>query len=178
MTETARKDARTPHGDVVLTEGRGARPDMRVTVTDLAPTTTVIALSKTSHLSVLRQTAGAHWNKICDYLLVDETNGECRATLVELKSTLQRKSEALAQLRRSLPMVRYLLSVCSIEADTHLDPTVTYALIAERQTNRIDKQPTRPRAGRLDRERYGQIDVDIFVGAAVRAQHLVCVTAV
>ena len=145
---------------------------MRVTVTDLAPTTTVIALSKTSHLSVLRKTAGAHWNKICDYLLVDEKDGECHATLVELKSTLQRKSEALEQLRRSLPMVRYLLSVCSIEADTHWDPTVAYALIAERQTNRIDKQPTRPRAGRLDRERHGQIDVDIFVGAVVRAQDL------
>lgn len=145
---------------------------MEVTVTDLAPSATIIALSKTSHLSVLQQTAGADWNKICDYLLIHEGDGKCRATLVELKSTLQRKSEALEQLRRSLPMVRYLLSVCSIEADADWDPTVAYALIAERQTNRIDKQPTRPRVGRLDRERHGQIDVDIFVGTAVRAQHL------
>ena len=172
LTETIRHDARTPDGDVVLTESRGAQPDMEVIVTDLAPSATIIALNRTSHLSVLQRTVGSAWNKICDYLLVDEQNGECRATLVELKSTLQRKGEAFEQLRRSLPMVRYLLSVCSIEADADWDPTVAYALIAERQTKRLDKQRTRPRAGRLGRERHGQIDVDIFVGTAVRAQHL------
>ena len=78
-------------------------------------TATVVSLQRASQHPILQDARGRSWNKICDYMLVDEGAADCAITMVELKTTLQNRSEGLEQLRRSLPMAKYLLTVCEVE---------------------------------------------------------------
>ena len=101
--------------------------------------------------------------KICDYMLIDDDADGCEIMMVELKSTLQKRPEGLEQLRRSLPIAKYLLTVCEVELRRSWPCLFRYALIAEKRTNRLDKQPTRPGA-QLSTEDYEGIKVAVGVG--------------
>ena len=158
----------TQEGEVTLREPKAK---MSVKITGVSSSYTTIRL--TSHLSALESGPGCGWNQICDYLLIDDLGDKCHVILVELKKTFNDdRSKALEQLRRSLPMADYLLSVCGVELRTSWQRTVSYVLIAEKQANRLDKQPVRPRPGLRKREPYDEIDVSVFVGATVKAADL------
>lgn len=103
--------------------------------------------------------------KICDYVLIDDGADDCKVTMVELKSSLQKRSEGLEQLRRSLPVAKYLLAVCEVELQRSWLCRFRYALIAEKRTNRLDKWATRPR---LDLETEDYKDIKVFVGVGTR----------
>ena len=166
----------TQEGEVTLQEDKV----MKVTITGVSSTITTIRLNRTGHLSALAGDGSGGWNQICDYLLIDDLGDECHVILVELKKTLDGSYKAFEQLRRSLPMADYLLSVCGVELRTSWSRTVSYVLIAEKQgaekrTNRLDKQPVRPRPELRDRESYDYygIKVSVFVGTTVNAADLV-----
>ena len=81
---------------------------------------------------------------ICDYLLVVEWNGCTHAVLVELKTTW--KWKAVPQVRRSLPLLEYLRSVCDVERRTPLrddDVKTGYLIICE-APGQLDKQTVKP----------------------------------
>ena len=160
-------DEPTQEGEVTLRE---CQAKMSVKITGVSSSYTTIRL--TGHLSALKSGPGCGWNQICDYLLIDDLGDECRVILIELKKTLQDRNKAFEQLRRSLPMADYLLSVCGVELRASWPCTVSYVLIAEKQTNRLDKQRVRPRPGLPDPEPYDGIEVSVFVGATVKAADL------
>ena len=101
--------------------------------------------------------------KICDYILINEGADDCEVVMVELKSTLQKRQDGLEQLRRSLPIAKYLLAVCEVESQRTWPCRFRYALVAEKRTNRLDKQPIRPSA-QLSTEGYKDINVTVGVG--------------
>lgn len=153
------------HGVVTLSESRErGRSSMRVQVSGVPSTATVVSLQRASQHPILQDARGRSWNKICDYMLVDEGAADCAITMVELKTTLQNRSEGLEQLRRSLPMAKYLLTVCEVERRRSWPCRFSYALIAEKRTNRLDKGRLRP-SPELTATDYQGIKVFIGVGA-------------
>ena len=165
------EDEPTQEGEITLRERKAK---MKVTITGVSSTITTIRLNnRTGHLSALASDGSGGWNQICDYLLIDDLGDKCHVILVELKKTLQERNKAFEQLRRSLPMADYLLSVCGVELGTSWPRTVSYVLIAEKRTNRLDKQPVRPRPGLRERESYDGIKVSVFVGTTVNGADLV-----
>ena len=150
---------------------RECQAKMSVKITDVSSSYTTIRL--TGYLSALESGPGCGWNQICDYMLIDDLGDKCHVVLVELKKTLNDdRNKAFEQLRRSLPMADYLLSVCGVELRTSWQCTVSYVLIAEKQANRFDKQRVRLQPGLRKREPYDGIEVSVFVGATVKAADL------
>ena len=83
--------------------------------------------------------------KSCDYVLIGQSDGNDYVIFVELKNKLREEEEAKEQLRRSLPILKYLLSVCEVEAEREFSdwrPNLTprYVLIAEQLSRRLDRQ--------------------------------------
>lgn len=163
-------DEPTQEGEITLRERQA---NMKITLTGVSSTITTIRLSRTGHLSALASDGNGGWNQICDYLLIDDLGDKCHVILVELKKTLQDRNKAFEQLRRSLPMADYLLSVCGVELRTSWPRTVSYVLIAEKQANRLDKQRVRPQPGLRKRESCDGIEVSVFVGTNANAADLV-----
>ena len=150
---------------MTLSESREmGRSSMHVRVSHVPSTTTVVGLGrKASQHSILRESPGESWLKICDYILINEGVDDCEVVMVELKSTLQKRQDGLEQLRRSLPIAKYLLAVCEVELQRTWPCRFRYALLAEKRTNRLDKQPIRPSA-QLSTEGYKDINVTVGVG--------------
>ena len=151
-------------GLVTLSERREkGRSSMHVQVSHVPSTSMVISLQKSSQHPILRASPGKSWMKICDYMLINDGADDCKVMMVELKSTLQKRAEGLEQLRRSLPIAKYLLTVCEVELRRSWPCQFSYVLIAEKRTTRLDKQPTRPRLD-IQKEDYGGIKVSVGVG--------------
>ena len=133
---------------------------MKVEVSDLATDATVVRLDRIGSLSGLRDGA---WKKSCDYMIVSSNGDTVRVLFVELKRTLTEEADYLEQLRRSLPLLKYLLWVCRIECSS--DPErveVRYAVIATRGSPRFDKQPVRrPRLPQI--KKYKNIQVSLHI---------------
>ncbi len=83
---------------------------------------------------------------------------------VELKETLRDHDDAREQLRRSLPILEYLRSMCGVGDLVKPDVSVRYVILASRDAKRLDKQRTRVIPSEAIRvERYRGIDVRSFV---------------
>ena len=144
--------------------------EMEVEVRNVPRDTVVVSLSNTNQISSLK--APANW--ICDYVVItQEGDNRCHAKLVELKNTLRDGNErkAFEQLRRSQPLVPYLLDVCRVESGTEWEATVTHCVIAKRES-RLDKQPIRPHAG-PQIESYREINVAVHICTTIDSTELV-----
>ncbi|MYG40220.1 MAG: hypothetical protein F4201_05320 [Nitrospira sp. SB0677_bin_15] len=87
---------------------------------------------------------------------------------IELKKTLGGNRHPKEQLRRSRPLLGYLLAVCRIESrETIPTPSMSYVLIGERINERLDKQPVKSRPGKIEEERYEGINIKKFLGPIV-----------
>ena len=121
---------------------------------------TGIRINRLRHLARLKEGA---WKKICDYLLITARGGTYCAVFVELKETLRENDDAREQLRRSLPILAYLRSVCAVEDRSEPDVSVRYVILASRDAKRLDKQRIRNNPSEAIREeRYRGIDVRSF----------------
>lgn len=149
----------TPSGEVQLKERQAG---MTATVLGLSPKTTTIQLERVGHLGNLAQDTGLDIKRVCDYALIADRGEACVTTLVELKRTLSQPGEAFEQLRRSKPIIDYLLSVCAIELRRTWEQTVRYVLVAEKESERLAKMRTRHQARR--EESHKDIAVTVFVG--------------
>ena len=152
----------TADGEVQLRE---RQVGMTARVFGLLPKTTAVRLEQVGHLGNLAQNTGLDIKKVCDYALITDRDDTCETTLVELKKTLRSPAEAFEQLRRSKPIIDYLLSVCSIELRRTWKHTVRYVLVAEKQTERLPKMPTR-HMPRRD-EAYKDIHVTVSIGQSL-----------
>ena len=144
---------------------------MKVTVVNPPSVLTAVAMEKLGRLSGMKD---GEWTQICDYLLVVSEKHRDQAIFVELKKTLNIDNQkALEQLRRSLPFLQYLRSVCEIDFGSKpitrpID--VRYVLIGERARRKLDKrQSVNPDpAKRRTKQKYKGIVVTTFVGSSVR----------
>ena len=153
----------------VLKEKNG----MEVKITQMPQEAVATDLRKTSHLSCTRD--GGRWKQICDYLLVFSNSDKSIAILIELKKTLKEDSKPKEQLRRSLPLLKYLHSVCHIEFNVKKSKplTVRYFLIGEKNSPRFDKQPVKPHS-EVEKENYKNIEIYTFVGNRISFSKLIC----
>lgn len=87
---------------------------------------------------------GRDWRLLCDYFLVCERGDDVQVVFVELKMTLNASHEekALEQLRRSLPLWRYLRCAVAVDSSSGetLSVPVRYAAIFLRADERFAKQ--------------------------------------
>ena len=156
---------------VILEEPQEEQEDTRVELIGISPPFLAVRMNKLNHLSALKPER-ERWNQICDYLLIGQSNGRDYAILVELKATLGEMNEAKGkeQLARSLPILKYLLSVCTAEygSSEEFNPTIRCVLIAEKLHEHLNKQGLRAGSGRrLKQEPYKSIQVATFVEPTV-----------
>lgn len=146
-----------PHGSITLRESRV----MAVKLSGLAADTIAIRLDRTGMSGL----TNGPWKKCCDYLVIYQAGDTARALFVELKKTLS-DSDPFEQLRRSLPWLKYLRSVCEIESGSSFpEPEVRYAVIARKRNPRFDKQRTK-QGGPAETWSHGTIQGTLAIGAS------------
>ena len=146
-----------PHGSITLRE-KGV---MTVELSGLAADTIAIRLDRIG----LSGITNGPWKKCCDYVVIYPAGDAVYALFVELKKTLS-DSDACEQLRRSLPWLKYLRSVCEIESGFSLsEPEVRYAVIALKRHPRLDKQRIK-QGGPVETWSHGGIQVTLAIGAS------------
>lgn len=140
---------------------------MTVTIAGLPADTVVIDLDRLGSLAGIQNGA---WKKASDYLIVFHDGTQDSALFIELKRTLtEGAADGREQLRRSLPILHYLATMCSIHfnAMTNRKPAmVRYALIGNRGSPRLDKQRVRANSA-PQVERYKNIRVVSVIGERV-----------
>lgn len=151
----------TPSGDKTITlRENDQNVNMEVKVVELSARITAIRMNKLSHLSAIREKGNL--KKICDYLLIVKSDGGIHAVFIELKKSLAQKKRASEQLRRSPPLLEYLLSVCKIE-DNRIDITrlnTNYFIICEKLGERVNMQPVKLGPDTLiEKEQYKEIEI-------------------
>ena len=149
-------------------ELREVKADMRVKVVGLPAEFTAIRMERVGHSPRL---GDGRFIRICDYLLVAESETNTQAVFVELKKTKSNGEKPREQLRRSLPLLEYLRSVCEVEHRTTFDRSdisTHYCIVFERNSLRLDKQPVRTEPSRrIQDEEYKDIRVRVCVGTPV-----------
>ena len=152
---------KTPSGVVTL---RDHQSKMEVELIGVSTPFLAIRMSKLMHMRALRDHPDV--KKICDYLLIGQSDDSDYVIFIELKDKLREKDDPKEQLRRSLPVLKYLLSVCEIEAehdfnDWKSDLTLRYVLIAEQSSGRLDRQGVRI-SPKGEQEIYRSIPITTF----------------
>ena len=149
---------------IIELEEKEKKSEMKIAIREVPAS--FLAIQMTGHLSQLKKgKKGQDWNKICDYLLIYQEEDKYQAIFIELKKSLSKKELGKEQLRRSLPVLDYLRSVCKIESgvEEKILP-VKYVLIAEKSSDRLDKQPVKVKPFEPTEERYEGILVKILIG--------------
>lgn len=150
-------DSAGPHGSITLRE----KGIMEVEFSGFATDTIAIRLDRTGMSGL----TNGPWKRCCDYLVIDQAGATVRALFVELKRSLS-DSDPFEQLRRSLPWLKYLRSVCEIESGSDFpEPEVRYAVIARKRHPRFDKQRTK-QGGPTETWSHGSIQVTLTIGAS------------
>ncbi len=143
-------------------------------ITAMPTSATIVNFDSMKHLAGIRETKGSQLKKICDCLIVLRNDERYEAVLVEMKKTMRHGDEtAKEQLRRSLPLLKYLKSVCAIEYRSKPSVRVHYAVVAYQRSDRFPKQGIRNSLGsRSADEDYEGIRVRTIVGSPTTAASL------
>ncbi|MDE0449494.1 MAG: hypothetical protein OXH96_22730 [Spirochaetaceae bacterium] len=153
---------------------RERKANMSIDVTGVKWRATTIRIDRIGDLSGLRR---GDWNQKCDYLMVIHKGTTYHATFLELKKSLDEGApKPLEQLRRSLPFLEYLRSVCCVHFEdvTPPDVDVRYAVIGEKGQQRFDKQSVKARPGQpVWTKPHRGITVSAFLGPTVPLEALV-----
>ncbi len=159
--------AGAPVADVVLRERKAG---MKFRVTNVPSSWTIVRMSRLQHLKGMKD---GKWKQICDYLLVIPDGRESRAVLVEMKKTLSDARRAMEQLRWSVPVAKYLQSLCEVKSEESIHVVLRHVVLAEKITERFDKEPTRVTRGvRFRKDVYKGNQVKTIVGRSVAAREL------
>ena len=151
----------------ILEESQKNQENTRIELIGVSPPFLAVRMNKLNHLSALKPVKD-RWNQICDYLLIGQSDGSHYAIFVELKKTLREEEKPKEQLRRSLPILEYLLSACAVEygSTEKSNLTIRYVLIAEKENSRISKRRFQ-RGRQLRPEMYKSIQVTTLVESTV-----------
>lgn len=149
---------------------------MEVHVTDAHQADLVAIRMKpsSSRLNLLKPEQKGKWNLVCDYILFGCVDGVGHVVLIEMKKTLKPDQHWKEQLRWSLPVVDYLRQVCELEfKESITSPRISYALLYDQVSPRLDKGLMRPATGSLEREKWKSIIIKKHKGHKLRFCHLV-----
>ena len=151
---------KTPSRNKTITlQEKDPNVDMEVKIVTQSASVIAIRMSARNHLSTMQD---GPWKQVCDYLLVVESADKIHAVFIELKKTLTKEERPREQLRRSPPLLEYLLSVCKIE-DNSIDITrlnTNYFIIGEKSDDRIAKQSPRIDPNKMiEKEQYKGIEI-------------------
>lgn len=150
----------TPSKDQTITlQEKDANVDMEVKIVTQSASVIAIRMSAKNHLPIMQD---GPWNQVCDYLLVVESADEIHAVFIELKKTLTQEKKPREQLRRSLPFLAYLLSVCKIENSSIQTTSLntTYFILGKKLNEKIDKESVRINPDRtIEKEQYEEIEI-------------------
>ena len=114
--------------------------DMTVTIID-GPTEMVALRLKSGACRIGLLGEYGPWNLSCDYILFGSIDSEWYAILVELKKKTGRDDRGYKQLKWSRPVLEYLMQICELNCGHTIDrPIISYALLAEGVSERLDKQ--------------------------------------
>ena len=145
---------------IVELEEKDKQSKMKVAIREVPAS--FLAIQMTGQWSQLLEERG-DWNKICDYLLIYQEGDKHHAIFIELKKSLDKKELGKKQLKRSLPVLDYLRSVCKIESGVEEKIlSVKYVLIAEKSSDKLDKQPVKVKPSETIEESYDGILVRIL----------------
>lgn len=168
-------------GDVVeLTEKAKGGADMRVEIVGLPAIVIAIrmtnvgrhdkrgSLAGVGHATSLRD---GEWKQICDYLLAVEASERIQVVFVELKTTYSEEDKPGEQLRRSLPLLKYLQSILEIQWGTQLDErsiAIHYSVLFKQTSSRLAKQsvkagPIKPKSKWI----YKGMTIRNFIGRRI-----------
>lgn len=152
--------SRMSDGTIVLKE-KDKRHLMKVAVSDLDSDAVVIRLDQ--GIGSLSGIKDGRWKQVCDYVIIGQEGERVRVLFVEMKRTFAKELKGFEQLRRSLPFLHYLRSVCKIECAPDSEKLeVRYALIAEKGSRTLDKQ--RVKADRTPwTKRHEGINVNLVI---------------
>lgn len=152
---------------------REAQADMVVTVTAGEIRVVALNMNRIGHLSAVREDRSL--KRLCDFLLVANVDGTCEAILVELKKTLRLSDDSKEQLRRSLPIVKYLASVIEVQFEQEIAVlNVSYVSVFSRISGRFDKHHLRvPRHGLVGVEHWKSIRVRKLLGSRFHLDDLI-----
>jgi len=149
-------------GDIVLEE----KKVMKVAVHGMSSEAVILCLMGINHLPFFK--VETNLNKICDYLVIDTLDGKCYAIFIELKKTLT-GSRFKEQLRRSRPLLDYLIGVHNVEYEESdpCRPEIRYCVIGEKYAASLDKQRVRENSAPIQRHSYKYITIHQFLGSRV-----------
>lgn len=163
LTDKALVSLKSDSNNMILEE----KNVMEVEVTQMPSDITAVRMNIVGHLPGVKD---GNLKRICDYLLVSKYKGMDHVVFIELKETLKGDKKGMDQLRRSLPILECLYSMCQIHYDVMTNRSalkVRYFLIGMKNDPRIDKQRVRPQIG-VEKENYKDIEVHTFLGERVR----------
>ena len=150
----------TPSKDKTITlQEKDANVDMEVKIVTQSASVIAIRMSAKNHLPIMQD---GPWKQVCDYLLVVESADEIHAVFIELKKTLTKEKKPREQLRRSLPFLAYLLSVCKIENSSIQTTSLNtaYFIFGKKLNEKIDKESVRINPDRtIEKEQYEEIEI-------------------
>ena len=131
-----------------------------------------IHAERVGHSGKLRDRGSKHagrLRRICDYLLVIESDDTTHVIFVELKETWSEEEKPRDQLRRSLPLLDYLRSVCEIEyGPSEHGISMHYWIIFGKRTRKLNRQPVNVDPAHMRRvEEYNGITIRTFFGTSV-----------
>ena len=153
---------------------REREANMWIDVTGVRWRATTIHIGRLGGLSALSK---GDWNQRCDYLMVIDKGGTYRAAFIELKKNLDDEDhKPREQLRRSLPFLEYLRSLCCIhfEDTAPAEIDVRYAVIGERGQLRLDKQAVKANPAQpVWTKPHNGILVSAFLGPTVSLAALI-----
>lgn len=91
-----------------------------------------------------------------------------------MKKTLSSGKAPEEQLRRSIPVVKYLQSLCEIDAEQPMQIVLRHVVLAQKASERFDKNRIRVTEG-VDSMviSHKGIDIKMIVGESVTAQELI-----
>ena len=110
---------------------------------------------------------------ICDYLLIIANDAHVDVTFIEMKETLREFESPMEQLVRTIPILKYLLSVCEIEFETIFKVVQRFVVLASKREERIDKHRTKIKSRYLrNKTRHKGFDICIAIGGTVSFKSL------
>lgn len=124
---------------------------MNIEIDSPPPDSVAIRMDNVGHLPAIED---GPWKQVCDYLLIADESAVSYAVFIELKRTLHGDNKPMDQLLRSLPILEYLYSICTVarrisprepQVSVHMPLSIHFWIAAEKFAPRADKQSARRR---------------------------------
>ncbi len=104
-----------------------------------------IPANSKAHPDIIEENPG--YRKSCDFIIFIPDKNHLEVYFIELKKSLHNKvvrNKAFCQILSTVPVLEYLISKIRIHHGEQLKTTMHFAIIAEKLSNRLDKQPVKP----------------------------------